>query len=159
MGIIRRRVPRHFVPIHPDNVATNDWVILLEAGTIVGQSADKLRVAAAALEKKIVTRRNIFLRKSYYLVLPGYDPRIHALYFCPQLYRSEAGNNLVPLEGEEIGKLLARSVRDGVLEKRPWYEPLEQVPKEPVVAIIDKANLDSLVVEDSAAEPTASHIK
>jgi hypothetical protein len=140
MGLIRRRVPRHFVAIHPDNVATNDWVILLEAGTIVGQSADKLRVAAATLEKKIVTRRNIFLRKSHYLVLPGYDPRIHALYFCPQLYRSEASNKLVPLEGEEIGKLLARSGRDGVVEKSPWYEPLEQVPKEPVVGTIDKAN-------------------
>lgn len=158
MGLIRRRVPRHFVLIHPDNVATNDWVFLLEAGTIVGQSAEKLRVAAATLEKKIVTRRNIFLRKSYYLVLPGYDPRIHALYFCPQLYRSEAGK-LVPLEGEEIGKLLAQSVRDGVVEKRPWYEPLEQVPKEPVVSIIDKAHLDSLVVEESAAELAASHTK
>jgi hypothetical protein len=158
MGLIRRTVPRHFVPIHPDNVATNDWVILLEAGTIVGQSADKLRVAAATLEKKIVTRRNVFLRKSYYLVLPGYDPRIHALYFCPQLYRSEA-DKLVPLEGEEIGKLLARSVRDGVVEKRPWYEPLEHVPKESIVGIIDKANLDSLVVDESAAKPLASQAK
>jgi hypothetical protein len=152
MGLIRRKVPRHFVPIHPDNVATNDWVILLEASTIVGQSADKLRVAAATLERKMVTRRNIFLRKSHYLVLPGYDPRIHALYFCPQLYKSEAGNKLVPLEGEEIGKLLARSVRDGVVEKRPWYEPLEQVPKERIVGTIDKANLDSLVIEESAPE-------
>ena len=89
MGLIRRKVPRHFVQIHPDNVATNDWVILLEAGTIVGRPAERLRVAAATLEKKIVTRRNIFLRKTHYLVLPGYDPRIHALYFCPQLYKLE----------------------------------------------------------------------
>ena len=89
MGLIRRKVPRHFVQIHPDNVATNDWVILLEAGTIVGRPAERLRLAAATLEKKIVTRRNIFLRKTHYLVLPGYDPRIHALYFCPQLYKLE----------------------------------------------------------------------
>ena len=155
MGLIRRRVPRHFVPIHPDNVTTNDWVILLEAGTIVGHSAEKLRVAAATLEKKVLTRRNIFLRKSYYLVLPGYDPRIHALYFCPQLYKSDSDNKLIPLEGEEIGKLLARSVREGVIEKRPWYEPLQQVPRAPVVGSVDKANLDSLVVESSGADVPA----
>jgi hypothetical protein len=83
---------------------------------------------------------HIFLRKSYYLVLPGYNPRIRALYFCPQLFRSEASAKLVPLEREDIGKLLARSVCDGVVWKRPWYEPLEQVPKEPVVGTIDKAN-------------------
>ena len=69
MGMLRRRVPRHYVPIHPDNITTNDWVILLEAGTIIGPSAEKLRVAAATLEKKIVTKYNIFLRKSHFLVL------------------------------------------------------------------------------------------
>ena len=150
MGLIRRRVPRHFVQIHPDNVATNDWVILLEAGTIVGRPTERLRVAAATLEKKIIAKRNIFLRKTYYLVLPGYDPRIHALYFCPQLYKLDSSNKLVPLEGEDIGTLLARSVRNGVVEKCPWYEPLEQVPKNPVVANVEKAGLDSLVVEDAA---------
>jgi hypothetical protein len=149
MGINRRKVPRHFIPIHPDNVAANDWVILLEAGTIIGRSAEKLRVAAATLEKKIVTKRNIVLRKSYFLVLPGYDPRIHALYFCPQLYKFDS-DKLVPLEGEEIGKLLAQSVRDGVVEKRPWYEPLEELPREPVVAIVAKSSFDSLVVENPA---------
>jgi hypothetical protein len=150
MGLIRRKVPRHFVQIHPDNVATNDWVILLEAGTIVGRPTERLRVAAATLEKKIVAKRNIFLRKTHYLVLPGYDPRIHALYFCPQLYKLDSGNKLVPLEGDEIGTLLARSVRNGVVEKCPWYEPLEQVPKDPVVGSVEKAGLDSLVVEDAA---------
>jgi hypothetical protein len=30
-----RRLPRHLVPVHPDNVVNKDWVILLEAGTIV----------------------------------------------------------------------------------------------------------------------------
>ena len=155
MGFIRRSVPRHYVPVHPDNVGTNDWLILLEAGTIVGRSPDKVRVAAATLEKKIVTKRNIFFRKSYYLVLQGYDPRIHALYFCPQLYKIGSDNKLVPLEGEEIGTLLARSVREGVVEKCPWYEPLEQVPKGPVVGSVDKSNLDSLVVESSGADVSA----
>lgn len=155
MGLIRRKVPRHYVPIHPDNVGTNDWLILLEAGTIVGHSGEKLRVAAASLDKKIVTRRNIFLHKNYYLVLPGYDPRIHALYFCPQLYRIDSDNKLVPLEGEEIGKLLARSVRSGIVEKRPWYEPLEQAPKGPVVGNVDQMSLESLVVARSEGDDRA----
>jgi hypothetical protein len=60
MGIFRRKVPRHFIPIHPDNIASKDWIILLEAGTVVGgQSAEKLRVAAATQERKIVKRYNV----------------------------------------------------------------------------------------------------
>ena len=87
MGIFKRKVPRHYIPIHPDNITTKDWIVLLEAGTIVGRSAEKLRVATATLERKIVTKYNIVLRKKHFLVLEGYDPRIHALYFCPQLYK------------------------------------------------------------------------
>jgi hypothetical protein len=118
MGIFRRNVPRNYLPIHPDNIAANDWIILLEAGTIVGPSAVKLRVALATLEKKVVTKYNIFLRKKHYLVLPGYDPRIHALYFCPQLYKPDTNKKLAPLDGEEIGQLIASSVWDGVVRKR-----------------------------------------
>src|SRR5271166_5014005 len=84
MGMFRRRVPNHYIPIHPDNVAKNDWIIVLEAGTIVGPSPDKLRVAVATLERKIVKKFNILLRAKHYLVVDGYDPRIHALYFSPQ---------------------------------------------------------------------------
>ena len=103
MGVFRRKVPHDYVPIHPDNIATNNWIILLEAGTIVGSNAQKLRVAKATLEKNIKKKYNIFLRKKQFLVLEGYDPRIHALYFCPQLYKLDSDNQLVPLEGEEIG--------------------------------------------------------
>jgi hypothetical protein len=150
MSIFRRKVPRHYIEIHPDNIATKDWIVLLEAGTIVGRPAAKLRVAAATLERKIVTKYNIFLRKAYFLVLEGYDPRIHALYFCPQLYKLDADNKPVALEGEEIGKLLAQSVRDGVSPKQPWYEPSETLPVEPIIATSVKANFESLIVEDSA---------
>ena len=48
-----RRLPRHLVPVHPDNVVNKDWVILLEAGTIVGPSPQRLRVAKATQERKI----------------------------------------------------------------------------------------------------------
>ncbi len=78
MGLFRRNVPIHYIPVHPDNIAKKDWIILLEAGTIVGPSAEKLRVALATLEKKVVTKYNIFMRPEHYLVLEGYDPRIHA---------------------------------------------------------------------------------
>src|SRR5437016_3112446 len=133
MGIFRRNVPSHYIPIHPDNITKKDWIILLEAGTIVGPSSEKLRVAKATLERKIVRKYNIFLHKQHFLVLEGYDPRIHALYFCPQLYKLDSDNQLVPLEGEEIGRLLAQSLQDGVVEKQPWYEPTNKPASKPII--------------------------
>jgi hypothetical protein len=144
MGIFRRKVPQHYIPIHPDNIGKNDWLILLEAGTIVGQKGEKLRVAKATLEKKIKRKYNIFLRKRHFLVLEEYNPRIHALYFCPQLYKFDSDNKLVSLEGEEIGQLLARSVQDGVVEKPPWYEALDKLPSKPIL----RTNFDTFVVND-----------
>ena len=133
MGLLRRKVPIHYIPVHPDNIKKKDWIILLEAGTIVGPSAEKLRVALATLEKKIATKYNIFLKRKHFLVLEGYDPRIHALYYCPQLYKYDTDKKLVPLEGEEIGKLVAQAVQNGVMEKQPWYLPSEMLPREPIV--------------------------
>src|SRR5262249_61625921 len=86
-GLFRRKVPSHFIPVHADNARKKDWVILLEAGTIVGPSPERLRVARSTLERKVVKKYNILLTVQHYLVVDGYDPRIHALYFCPQLYR------------------------------------------------------------------------
>jgi hypothetical protein len=111
MGILRRKVPSHFVPIHPVNATSKDWVILLEAGTIVGPSTERLRVARSTLEKKIVKRYDLLLRVKHFLVVEGYDPRIHAVYFCPQLYKYDTDKKLVPLQGEEIGRLIAHSLR------------------------------------------------
>src|SRR6516225_7518564 len=127
MGIFKRKVPHHYIPIHHDNVTSKDWVVLLEAGTMVGGSGEKLRVATCTLERKIVAKYNIFLRPQYFLVVEGYDPRIHALYFCPQLYKLDSERKPVALNGDEIGKLLARSVRDGVVDRRPWYDPGESL--------------------------------
>jgi hypothetical protein len=158
MGIFRRNVPSHYIPIHPDNIAKKDWIILLEAGTIVGPSPEKLRVARATQERKIVTKYNILMRKKHYLVLDGYDARIHALYFCPQLYRFDADNHLVPLEGEEIGSLLAQSLRNGVVEKQPWYEPTKQLPRKPVITTVMESDFDTVVVDaPRAREPAAAH--
>jgi hypothetical protein len=149
MGLIRRKVPAHYVPIHPTNVATKDWIILLEAGTIVGSSTEVLRVALATKERNIATKYNLLFQKQHFLILEGYDPRIHALYFCPQLFRFDSEKKLVALEGEEIGELLAKSVQAGVAKKAPWYEPSNGVPPEPVIANIRKADFDTVIVDSN----------
>jgi hypothetical protein len=148
MGIFRRKVPSHYVPIDPENVTKKDWAILLEVGTIVGEPHEKIRVALATLDKQIVRKTNIFLRKSYFLVVDGYDPRIHTLYFCPQLYRHNSDGQLTPLGGEEMGKLLAESVKDGVREKQPWYEPGTKLPIEPTISPASKPEFDTMTVGD-----------
>ena len=156
MGLFKRNVPRHYVPIHPDNINSKDWIVLLEAGTIVGHSGEKLRVAMATSERKIVTKYNILLKKKHFLVVDGFDPRIHALYFCPQLYKLDSEGKAVAFSGEEIGKLLAQSVRDDVVEKQPWYEPSETLPSQPIIAGTGNAHFDSLVVEERAPRELAA---
>jgi hypothetical protein len=141
-------MPSHYIPIHPDNIGKKDWIILLEAGTIVGSSAEKLRVARATLERKIVTKYNILLRAEHFLVLEGYDPGIHTLYFCPQLYMLDTDNKVVPLEGEEIGKFLAQAAQNSVVGRQPpWYEPSTKLPNQPIIATNINADLDTVIVD------------
>ena len=156
MGILQRKVPSHYIPIHADNAAKNDWIILLEAGTIVGPSPERLRVARCTLERQIVKKHNIFLRAEHFLVVEGYDPRIHAVYFCPQLYRYDADKKLVPLQGEEIGRLIAQSLEGGIAERQPWYEPSENVPNQPIISSPMQTEFDSVVVEMPSTRNTAS---
>ena len=128
------RLSRHLIPVNPVNATSKDWIILLEAGTIVGPSPVKLRVAQATQEKKVVKKYDFLLRKRHFLEVEGYDPRIHAVYFCPQLYKYDTDKKLVPLQGEEIGRLIAHAVEAGIRERRPWYEPSEDLPDEPVIS-------------------------
>ena len=146
MAVSRRKASTHLIPVSPDNALSNDWVILLEAGTIVGPSPDRLRVARSTLEKKIVKRYGPRLRAKYFLDVEGYDPRIHAVYFCPQLFKYDPDKKLVPLQGEEIGRLIARALASGIKERRPWYEPAEKLPDQPIVNT-PKDEFESLVVE------------
>jgi hypothetical protein len=155
MGIFRRKVPNHFVPIHAHNANSKDWVILLEASTIVGPSPDRLRIAHATQERRVVKKYNIFLRARHFLVVDGYNPRIHALYFCPQLYRYDADKKLVPLQGDEIGKVIAQSLEAGVAERRPWYGPSDKFPNEPVISGPMQGEFDTVVVEMSSARSAA----
>jgi hypothetical protein len=133
---------------------SKDWVILLEAGTIVGPSPDKLRVARSTLDKKIVKKYDILLRAKHFLDVEGYDPRIHAVYFCPQLYKYDPDKKLVPLQGEEIGRLIAQALASGVKERRPWYEPSEKLPDQPIINAADD-EFESLVVEMPSARDAA----
>jgi hypothetical protein len=150
MGLFPRKGPTHLIPVSPDNAANKDWVILLEAGTIVGSSPDRLRVARSTLDKKIVKKYDLLLRAKHFLEVEGYDPRIHAVYFCPQLYKYDPDKKLVPLQGEEIGRLIAQALASGVKERRPWYEPSEKLPDQPIINA-PKEEFESLVVEMPSA--------
>ena len=55
MGIFRRKAPSHLIRIHRDNATSKDWIVLLGAGTIVGPSPERLRVARTTLERKVVS--------------------------------------------------------------------------------------------------------
>lgn len=151
MGLFRKRLPAHLVPIHPDNAANRDWIILLEASTIIGSSPERLRVARTTQERKIITKYR-FLRPQLFLALEGYDPRIHAVFFCPQLYKHDHENKLVPLQGEEIGRFVAQALQQRTAVRRPWYEPTESIPAEPLIDEMVK-EFDTLVVEAPEKRP------
>ena len=147
MGIFQRKVPNHLIPVHPDNARNKDWVILLEAGTIIGPSPERLRVARSTLEQKIVKKYNILLQAKHFLVVEGFDPRIHAVFFCPQLYKYDSEKKLVPLEGDEIGRLIAHAVEGGITERRPWYDPSEKLPDRPIIDAQMNMEFDTVVVD------------
>jgi hypothetical protein len=157
MGLFRRKKRNHPIPIHPHNVGSKDWLILLEAGTIVGPAPESLRVARATQELKIVVKRKGLLKKKTFLIVDGYDPRIHAVYFCPQLYRCDSDKKLVPLPGEEIGKLIAKSIEGGVTKRRIWYEPSEKLPEQPLVSAPPPMEFDTVVVDMASARNSAAN--
>ena len=145
-----QKVP-NLIPIDLDNVASNDWIILLEANTIVDSSGE-LRVARTTQKRKIVWRFRSFRRRPF-LVIDGYDPRIHTLYFCPQLYKHDEHGRLVPLEGEEIGRLLAKALEGKVKLRLPWYEPSHKLPADPIIAGDLNKEFDTLVIDEAPDRP------
>lgn len=50
----------------------------------------------------------------------------------------------MPLAGEEIGKFVAQAVEGKVKSRRPWYEPLDELPED---RIISAGEIDTVVVE------------
>jgi hypothetical protein len=152
MNIFGRQNPHHLIPIHPDNATNSDWIILLEAGTIVGPSAERLRVARTTQEHKVVKKFRA-LQTQHYLFVDGYDPRIHALFFCPQLYKYDGDDRLVPMQGEEIGRFIAQALDHRTPARRPWYDPLEKLPNEPVITGTMLDEYDTLLVEPPTRRP------
>src|SRR5208283_6143842 len=101
MAIFRRHDPHHLVPLHPDNVRSVDWVILLEANTIVDGSGRTLRVARAMRAQKVIKTFWPFTRR-FFLYVEGYNSRIHFVVFCPQLYKHDEDGQVVPMLVQEI---------------------------------------------------------
>ncbi len=155
MRFFSKTLPSHLIPINPANSRNNDWVILIEAGTIVGPSTERIRVARSTQERKVVKKYDLLLRAKHYLVVEGYNPRIHAVYLCPQLYKYDANNKLVSLQGDEIGQLIAHALSKKVAERRPWYEPSETLPDEPIIGTQALTEFDTVVVEMSSARNSA----
>ena len=110
MDPLRTKNHAHLVPIHPENTKSKDWVVLLEASTIVGPSPERLRAASTTQDKKVVWRFKSW-RSQPFLVVEGDDSRIHVLYFCPQLYKLDGDNKLVPLPGERSAGLWRKRSR------------------------------------------------
>ena len=147
MGIFSRSLPSHLIPINPVNAGNKDWLVVIEAGTIVGPSTERLRVARSTQDRKVVKKYDLFLRAKHYLVVEGYNPQIHAIYLCPQLYKYDANQKLVPLQGEEIGQLIAHALSNKAAERRPWYEPSDKLPDAPIISAQALTEFDTVVVE------------
>lgn len=152
MSIFSRLRQRHLVPLHRDNASSRDWVIMLEANTVVGPARASFRVASATQERRIV-RPLTSLWPRLFLVVEGYDPRIHVLFFCPQLYKYERDGTLAPMRGEEIGQFIAQAIADHAARRRPWYDPMESIPNGPLLAATMLDEFDTLVVEAPALAP------
>ena len=61
----------------------------------------------------------------------------------------------MPLEGDEIGRLIAHAVESGITERRPWYDPSEKLPDRPIIDAQMKMECDTLVVDIPSAQNPA----
>jgi len=155
MAFFRRKSRRHLIPLHRDNARSDDWLVILEANTIVGPGREALRVACATRERTVVTRLRSF-KPELFLRVEGYDPRIHVLFFCPQLYQYDQDGALVPLRSEEIGRFVARALDEKTAIRRPWYPPKESLPGRAPVAETMLDDYDTLLVESPPTQPLLS---
>ncbi len=73
-----------------------------------------------------------------------------------QLYRYDSDKKLVPLPGEEIGRLIAQSIENGVAKRRIWYEPAEKIPEEPIINAAAPMEFDTVVVDMATARNSAT---
>ena len=64
---------------------------------------------------------------------------------------TDPNEKLIALTGDEIGSYVAQAIESAITERRPWYEPSEQLPDEPVINATMTRELDSVVVDMSDA--------
>ena len=57
----------------------------------------------------------------------------------------------MPLEGDEIGGLIAHAVEGGIAERRPWYDPADKLPDQPIIDAQMNMEFDTLVVDIPSA--------
>ena len=146
MAIFRRHDRRDLLPVHPENVRNTDWVILLEANTIVDGSGRRLRVARTSQAREIVKSFWPFGPR-FFLLVEGYNPRIHFAVFCPQLYKHDRAGRLVPLRGAEIGQFIAHALNDKADLRNPWYGLSSGVPDQPIINETFLNEYDTLMAE------------
>ncbi len=146
MGIFRRHDRRELLPVHPENVRNKDWVILLEANTVVDSSGERVRVAGVTQGREIIKSRWPFGPR-FFLSIEGYNPRIHFVVFCPQLYRRDRDGRLLPLRGADIGQFIAYALNNKVMPRNPWYGLTSEPPHQPVIteSLIDE--YDTLIAD------------
>ena len=48
----------------------------------------------------------------FYLFVKGYNPQLHFVVLCPQLYKHDRAGRLIPLRAAEIGQFIARALNE-----------------------------------------------
>jgi hypothetical protein len=72
-----------------------------------------------------------------------FTPYIFVLNFTNMILRKK----LVSLQGDEIGRLVANALEGGIVDRRPWYQPADKLPDQPIISVPFQTDFDSLVVE------------
>jgi hypothetical protein len=70
------------------------------------------------------------------------------------LYKFDGDSRLIPLDGEEMGRLVAQALEGSVKSRLPWYEPTERLPNDPIIVGDTPRDFDTLVVDKPTAKPT-----
>jgi hypothetical protein len=55
--------------------------------------------------------------------------------------------------------MIANALEGGIVDRRPWYEPAEKLPDQPVISSALQTEYDSLVVEMPARNSSAPGLK
>ena len=62
----------------------------------------------------------------------------------------------MPLQGDEIGRLIAHAVEGGITERRPWYDPSEKLPDRPIIDAQMYMEFDTVVVDVPSTQNPAA---